>query len=303
MPWCPKCKNEYKEGVTVCVDCGTELVNEQPELFEYSPLYTLEKKEVADKLIKYFEYSKIESHYEYDEKENGYVIYVRDDEMKKAKKQFAAFYTVELEQTAKDELSKQMETTNEESEDPVSEDEFEEAFEEAEEEKKHVSKMMYDGGAYEKKSDKAKDLKSTTITFFAFGVIGLVFVLLNIIGVIEFIGGPLQYVIMVVLFIGFLLVGINSLQRYKKTVKDSVLEEDTTKKINEWLESTVTKETLNELADSSLSKEANFIRVMDGIKALVEKQFGELDDAYLDYVTEEYYNNKFGEDSFSEDEF
>lgn len=303
MPWCPKCKNEYKEGVTVCVDCGTELVNEQPELFEYSPLYTLEKKEVADKLIKYFEYSKIESHYEYDEKENGYVIYVRDDEMKKAKKQFAAFYTVELEQTAKDELSKQMETTNEESEDPVSEDEFEEAFEEAEEEKKHVSKMMYDGGAYEKKSDKAKDLKSTTITFFAFGVIGLVFVLLNIIGVIEFIGGPLQYVIMVVLFIGFLLVGINSLQRYKKTVKDSVLEEDTTKKINEWLESTVTKETLNELADSSLSKEANFIRVMDGIKALVEKQFGELDDAYLDYVTEEYYNNKFGEDNFSEDEF
>lgn len=26
MPWCPKCKNEYVEGVTVCADCGCDLV-------------------------------------------------------------------------------------------------------------------------------------------------------------------------------------------------------------------------------------------------------------------------------------
>lgn len=24
--WCPKCKNEYREGITVCADCGSELV-------------------------------------------------------------------------------------------------------------------------------------------------------------------------------------------------------------------------------------------------------------------------------------
>ena len=29
--WCPKCKNEYIEGVTTCVDCGCELVAELPE--------------------------------------------------------------------------------------------------------------------------------------------------------------------------------------------------------------------------------------------------------------------------------
>lgn len=27
MPWCPKCKNEYKEGYTVCADCGSNLVD------------------------------------------------------------------------------------------------------------------------------------------------------------------------------------------------------------------------------------------------------------------------------------
>lgn len=30
MPWCPKCKSEYREGFTVCADCGSELVEEEP---------------------------------------------------------------------------------------------------------------------------------------------------------------------------------------------------------------------------------------------------------------------------------
>lgn len=31
MPWCPKCKNEYREGITVCSDCGCALVEELEE--------------------------------------------------------------------------------------------------------------------------------------------------------------------------------------------------------------------------------------------------------------------------------
>ena len=28
MPWCPNCKEEYRDGFTVCIECGAELVDE-----------------------------------------------------------------------------------------------------------------------------------------------------------------------------------------------------------------------------------------------------------------------------------
>ena len=30
MPYCPKCKWEFKEGAKICSDCGSELVNTLP---------------------------------------------------------------------------------------------------------------------------------------------------------------------------------------------------------------------------------------------------------------------------------
>lgn len=30
MPWCPKCKSEYRQGFTVCSDCGSALVEAEP---------------------------------------------------------------------------------------------------------------------------------------------------------------------------------------------------------------------------------------------------------------------------------
>ena len=38
MPWCPNCKYEYKDGVTVCADCGAELVGTLKEVEEAQAL-------------------------------------------------------------------------------------------------------------------------------------------------------------------------------------------------------------------------------------------------------------------------
>ena len=45
MPFCPECNYEYVEGVTICPDCGTHLVDE--ELFNKPEDWTEENWEVV----------------------------------------------------------------------------------------------------------------------------------------------------------------------------------------------------------------------------------------------------------------
>ena len=35
MPWCPKCKTEYRDGIEVCSDCGTKLVASLEQTYEF----------------------------------------------------------------------------------------------------------------------------------------------------------------------------------------------------------------------------------------------------------------------------
>ncbi|MBQ7200424.1 MAG: zinc ribbon domain-containing protein, partial [Eubacterium sp.] len=66
MAWCPKCKNEYREGITECPDCGTELVDEIQKEVEEAPvgpqpviLMKSAYRDVAEKAVKYLRYSGI----------------------------------------------------------------------------------------------------------------------------------------------------------------------------------------------------------------------------------------------------
>ncbi len=49
MPWCPKCKNEYYEGIKVCADCGCELVDslEEWEKAEREAREAAEREQIA----------------------------------------------------------------------------------------------------------------------------------------------------------------------------------------------------------------------------------------------------------------
>ena len=61
MPWCPKCKNEYRDGFTVCNDCGTPLVASLEDV-KYRPLCHFNNDEAYSKFLNYLSYSKIKSY-------------------------------------------------------------------------------------------------------------------------------------------------------------------------------------------------------------------------------------------------
>ena len=54
MPWCPKCKNEYREGITVCADCNVPLVEDFSTAIaaDKTLVFNTEHKDKIDAFIK-----------------------------------------------------------------------------------------------------------------------------------------------------------------------------------------------------------------------------------------------------------
>lgn len=106
MPWCPQCKKEYPITTTFCLDCVTDLVDVLPDTDEYIPFFQGDKRSIAEKLAKYFEYSGLESKIHYDLENDVYILSVPASKEKEAKKHYQAFYFVERERIEKEEKNR-----------------------------------------------------------------------------------------------------------------------------------------------------------------------------------------------------
>ena len=63
MPWCPICKEEYKEGIISCPECKVELVDSLDDInkSEYEDLIAFSEEKLAKKFTEYLLYSKIDA--------------------------------------------------------------------------------------------------------------------------------------------------------------------------------------------------------------------------------------------------
>ena len=203
MPWCPKCKTEYREGITVCADCKVELVEEYKDAVLQDATEMLVKVDAEHqmfikKLHDFLEYSKIPSVVL---KEGDMIsVYVTPDDYNQAKKCFKAFYSVEtelisLQQAAETAFMKGEEfdyfgdddddTEEEVSTENPSKNSFE--TENHQEESKSDFNEMKDE-KYTSLAAKYEDYHSSGVTFTVLGVIGVGFALLNFMGIISLFG-------------------------------------------------------------------------------------------------------------------
>lgn len=320
MPWCPVCKEEYKEGITACPECNTALVAslEEAAKSDYQDLLTFTDEALAKKFTDYLQYSKIDAKYRKENRE--YIISVIKRDVAKAKKHFAAFYSVESANALsrnQDGYHAAKEIPSDETDDELSWDRSETASEEdvtlqddsdSDEDTEKACGCSRSSGSYVPMAEKVSDLFSTIVVFSIFGVIGLVALILELVGVTHFMNTMMLIMVITIVCIGIPVVLITTCKSYKKAKALTADEEKLTASLTEWMESVFTKEAVHRMLYSlrvnapGLPEEQLYILLNQEMKKRVCDQFGEIEDAYLDYIVDNYYDTHFAEDLNTQEE-
>lgn len=280
MAWCPKCRNEYVEGVTVCADCQVPLVDELPEETPFDDkvlLGTLDSAEEALKVAKFLNFKGINSAFAVaDQNETEFPVYV--DEVEKVDARMALSQLLK-EQTEDQPLAALVpEITNELQE--LDEEEAEQMFSDLRTDQSSV---------YVKKKDKYDDLLFSGLSFIIFSVIGGVVLLLNQIGVFSFFN-LYSTLVMSVVFVIFLGIGITSLVRARRTKALVTQEHELSDEVITWIEENITNDLINSYFDPEDSEENNYFTVHSRLCEIVSENFPFFPKEYIDELMDERYN-------------
>ena len=266
MSWCPKCKNEYKDGITICSDCGCELIDSLEE--QQKPIYFGEKEEMEN-IVSFLNANHIcDCVLNYDDTQDVYELVVNNKDKEKAKKALRVYLK---------EIS---------------------CKEEEDEENKKEDKSFL--GVYEDSGKKAEDYKTGAYTLLLVGITGIVVLLflnLNLIPIsLPQFTKILMTGVMGVLFIFFVILGFSSLKTCKKLQSKAIDEKGKEEEIKEWFLSHITKDMIDEgmfkMEDSSkedYSTEELYFKRTDKIKEMIKDYYKELDASFTDYLVEEIY--------------
>jgi len=281
MKICPKCKNEYRDGIKKCAECDCELVDITEEKNTQKAVAKLPYPH-AEKIVEYLKYCKYEdiSTDEPDE-EGNVVVYCKEEDYKEALKQVQIFVQEESKRIMEEKLAS------------MSEEELQALKEEEEQQQVFVPSNVYQN--YEVK---AEENKSSAYSFLVVGILGVIVVILSWFEVLPFsIGGAgnwLSHGVMMAIFIIFVIVGIVSAKSVGKYKTLAGQEADHQSELTVFLEEAFSYEVLSEITADS-EEEAYFKR-MQYMREEVSLKYAEqnLDASFVESLLDAHYDKIFG---------
>lgn len=233
MAWCPNCKNEYVEGITICADCGAQLVESLEETQERSDWILADESAV-------------------------------DSE-------------------GAEDISEYVSSLGEEE---VSDDEDKRTW----------------NGLYRNSAQKAEENRTSAYTLLIVGVVGLTATLLILAGVIPLYrnAAMTRYLVcgvMGALFLLFIVFGIVSMKTFRVLSVKAKSEDSLVEELTKWCEENLDVKLIDDgLFDGQeAGEEQKYFMRTDKIKQLIQNQFVNLEEGFLDHFVDEYYQNIFKE--------
>lgn len=272
MPWCPVCKNEYREGIESCAECRVPLV-ESLEEENYQPFIFGEQEKMI-RLQEFLDYGdpKIKTKLTRDEEEGVYRLAVLDRDRKSAVKAAQVFLMQEAQEP------EEIDTVDTE-----------------DEEKTKSGSSHY----YQNSAARAEDNKSSAYTLLVVGGIGFIAVLLIFFNMTPLYrnGGITKYMvcgIMGAMFILFIIFGILSMRNSKILFSKAKTENLLLAEMTRWCEENLNGAQLDqELFKEELPEEQKYFLRAEKMKTLINDKFMNLDEAFVEHFVDEYYQKLY----------
>lgn len=283
MPWCPKCEVEYKDGVEVCVDCGTKLIDLDATDAENKCVIIKGPEDVVNKLASFIKYNDVEAFVKQDEDSDEYCLYVDKKDELQAKKIVTVFIQEEMKAKAEELAMQEAAMESEEDDDDDEEVQVEQRI------------IYTNSKVYQKSEEKAQEFKSSAYMLIVVGILGFAFLVMLHMGILpfSFANQTLVDIVMGALFLVFIVMGFMSFKSSKKYEEDSKEENLLTEKVTGWCDENLTAEIIDECLDKEDSEDIIYFKRTERMKELITDKYMNLHDDFLEHIIEEYYQKLF----------
>lgn len=284
MPWCPVCKNEYREGYTHCNDCDVDLVDsleEGPRALIAGAEYDM------NQMAELLQSKDVECFVRPGQRKDEFELYVTEEHAERATAYLQSYVQTMMQQQEKERRAAMgMDVDAEDGADTETPEE---------------QQTPERAALYEDKNNKAEDAKSSAVALLLVGGLGLVFIVLLMLDYLPIhlfgLGKYLVSGIMAAMFLVFIAMGLSSIKTYKKYLGIAEEEQKNIEQIMELLAQHMSKEVIDtKLAGEPEEMPQIYYSRLAVIKEFLEAHYGGLEPALLEKLADDWYEELYGKD-------